>query len=140
MTDFALEMGMDILTFGLYTPMPMTASFKRLNEEGRIFRNNFPEDWFYYNSNHLVFALNSMALDDFIEGMEYVYENLYSRAALRERFNKTLKETNNSKNAMFAYRINIDWRVVFKSVIDDLKILHDSGVYTGVKSRSKVAI
>lgn len=140
MTDFALEMGMDILTFGLYTPMPMTASFKRLSDEGRIFRNNFPEDWFYYNSNHLVFALNSMPLDDFIEGMEYVYENLYSKTVLRERFNKTLKETNNSKNAMFAYRINVDWRVVFKSVIEDLKTLYDSGVYTGVKSRSKVAI
>ncbi len=140
MTDFALETGMDILTFGLYTPMPMTASFHRMTNEGRIFRNNFPEDWYYYNSNHLVFTLKDMPLEDFIEGMEYVYENLYSREVLRKRFDKTLAETNNSKTAMFAYRINIDWRVVFKSVINDLKILHDSGVYTGVKSRSQVAV
>ncbi len=140
MTDFALEVGMDVLTFGIYTPMPMTASFDRMTKEGRIFRNNFPRDWFYYNSNHLVFGLKDMPLEDFIEGMEYVYENLYSREALKKRFNKTLRETNNPKNAMFAYRINIDWRMVFKSVIDDLKILYDSGVYNGVKSRSKVAM
>ncbi|MCQ4574301.1 MAG: radical SAM protein [Candidatus Brocadiales bacterium] len=140
MTDFALEVGMDVLTFGIYTPMPMTASFDRMTKEGRIFRNNYPRDWYYYNSNHLVFGLKDMPLEDFIEGMEYVYENLYSREALRKRFDKTLRETNNSKNAMFAYRVNIDWRMVFKSVIDDLKILSDSGVYNGVKSRSKVAM
>ncbi|HCN20287.1 MAG TPA: B12-binding domain-containing radical SAM protein, partial [Planctomycetia bacterium] len=94
MTDFALDMGMDVLTFGIYTPMPMTESFHRMTKQGRIFRNNFPEDWFYYNSNHLVFALKDMPLEDFIEGMEYVYENLYSREALKKRFDKTLRETN----------------------------------------------
>ncbi|HHT9155945.1 MAG TPA: B12-binding domain-containing radical SAM protein, partial [Candidatus Tripitaka sp. YC43] len=124
MTDFTLEAGMDILTFGIYTPMPMTSSFQRLMQEGRIFRNRFPKDWYYYNSNHLVFTPRDMTIDDLIEGLEYVYENLYSREALKARFDRTLKETNNSKNAMFAYRINIDWRVVFKSVIDDLKALY----------------
>ena len=134
MTDFTLEAGMDILTFGIYTPMPMTSSFQRLMQEGRIFRNRFPKDWYYYNSNHLVFTPRDMTIDDLIEGLEYVYENLYSREALKARFDRTLKETNNSKNAMFAYRINIDWRVVFKSVIDDLKALYDSGTYPGVKN------
>ncbi len=139
MTDFTLENGMDILTFGIYTPMPMTSSFHRLTQEGRIFRNHFPQDWFYYNSNHLVFTLKDMTIDDLIEGLEYVYENLYSKEALKARFDRTLKETNNSKNSMFAYRINIDWRVVFKSVIDDLKALYDSGTYPGVKGHSQVA-
>lgn len=139
MTDFTLESSMDILTFGIYTPMPMTSSFHKLMQEGRIFRNRFPEDWFYYNSNHLVFTLKDMTIEDLIEGLEYVYENLYSREALKARFDRTLKETNNSKNAMFAYRINIDWRVVFKSVIDDLKALYDSGMYPGVKGHSQVA-
>ncbi len=134
MTDFTLESSMDILTFGVYTPMPMTTSFNRMMKEGRIFRNNFPEDWYYYNSNHLVFTLKDMTIEDLIEGLEYVYENLYSREALKARFDRTLKETNNSKNAMFAYRINIDWKVVFKSVIDDLKTLYDSGVYPGERA------
>jgi radical SAM superfamily enzyme YgiQ (UPF0313 family) len=139
MTEFALETGLDILTFGIFTPMPLTPSFHRMTQEGRIFRNRFPEDWFYYNSNHLVYNLKDMSLEDFIEGLEYVYENLYSREALKARFDRTLKETNNSKNSMFAYRINIDWRAVFKSVIDDLKTLYNSGDYPGVKGRSQVA-
>lgn len=139
MTEFALETGLDILTFGIFTPMPLTPSFHRMTQEGRIFRNRFPEDWFYYNSNHLVYNLKDMSLEDFIEGLEYVYENLYSREALKARFDRTLKETNNSKNSMFAYRINIDWKAVFKSVIDDLKTLYNSGDYPGVKGRSQVA-
>ncbi|MDI6759277.1 MAG: radical SAM protein [Candidatus Brocadiaceae bacterium] len=140
MTDFTLEAGMDILTFGVYTPMPMTSSFQRLMQEGRIFRNRFPKDWYYYNSNHLVFTPRDMTIDDLIEGLEYVYENLYSREALKARFDRTLKETNNSKNAMFAYRINIDWRVVFKSVIDDLKALYDSGTYPGAKGHQVAGV
>src|SRR3989338_426908 len=71
MTDFTLEAGMDILTFGVYTPMPMTSSFQRLMQEGRIFRNRFPKDWYYYNSNHLVFTPRDMTIDDLIEGLEY---------------------------------------------------------------------
>ncbi|HHT9120474.1 MAG TPA: B12-binding domain-containing radical SAM protein, partial [Candidatus Hypogeohydataceae bacterium YC41] len=138
MTDFTLEAGMDILTFGIYTPMPMTSSFHRLMQEGRIFRTHFPKEWFYYNSNHLVFTLRDMTIEDLIEGLEYVYEHLYSKEALKARFNRTLKETNNPKNAMFAYRINIDWRTVFKSVIDDLKALYDSGMYPGVKGHFAV--
>lgn len=140
MTDFTLEAGMDILTFGIYTPMPMTSSFQRLMQEGRIFRNRFPKDWYYYNSNHLVFTPRDMTIDELIEGLEYVYENLYSREALKARFDRTMKETNNSKNAMFAYRINIDWRVVFKSVIDDLKALYDSGTYPGVKGHQVAGV
>lgn len=140
MTDFTLEAGMDILTFGIYTPMPMTSSFQRLMQEGRIFRNRFPKDWYYYNSNHLVFTPRDMTIDELIEGLEYVYENLYSREALKARFDRTLKETNNSKNAMFAYRINIDWRAVFKSVIDDLKALYDSGTYPGVKGHQVAGV
>src|SRR5882724_3446529 len=129
MVDYILENSIDTMTYGIYCPMPRTALFKRLHAAGRIFRNNFPDDWYYYDSGHLVHRLSTMTLEEFIEGMQYVYDNLYNPKVLRERFRNSVKATGNPRNSMFAYRVNQDWDTVYKHNMGSLVRLYESGDY-----------
>ena len=45
MTDYILEHSIDVLTFGIHCPFPETALFKRMVQENRMLRPNFPDDW-----------------------------------------------------------------------------------------------
>jgi radical SAM superfamily enzyme YgiQ (UPF0313 family) len=129
MVDYILENSIDILTFGISTPLPETPMYHRLRGEGRIFRTNYPEDWFYYGTDHVTYRLQKMRLEEFIRGMEYAYQQLYSLEARRARFKRTLAATNNRRTAMFAYRVTQDWQTVFAQVIHNLHRLYDSGAY-----------
>jgi len=129
MADFALDIGIDVVTFGIWTAMPGTAGHRRMTAEGRLFRNRYPEDWYHYTSGSLTHVLNSIRLEELIEGLERVYAKLYSKEALRQRVRRSLTETGNPKTAMFAYRINLDWQKVFQFVLRSLRELYDSGEY-----------
>ncbi len=138
--DFVLESGIDVMTFGLLTSMPGTHLGKRLASEGRAIRQNFPDDWIYYNSGHLTHILESMSLDEFIDGMQYVYDNLFNKQILRERAFAGRRRTGNSFSSMFAYRINLDWKGVFEHVLKNLRLLQESGIYHEAElQRKKVA-
>jgi len=130
MVDFVLENDIDVLTFGIYCPMPETELFRRVSSQGRLFRSNLPEDWYYYDSGHLTFQLNSMTLEQFIEGMHYVYDSLYGGDSLRKRFRNSIRATSNPRTSMFALRVGMDWSVVFQHVLDNLHALYDSGDYS----------
>jgi len=134
------ETGMDVCTFGIYTPMVRTELFDRLSSEQRIFRTNFPYDWYYYNSGHLVHRLKNMSLERFIEGLTYVYDNIYGKDRLRERFKQTYAATGNLVSSMFAYRINLDWKIVFEANLMELHKLYDSGVYPHQANHAQTAV
>ncbi len=70
-----------------------------------------------------------MSLEEFIDGMQYVYDNLYAGQNLRMRFRESIKSTSNPRNAMFGFRVASDWTVVFEQVLENLKILAESGDY-----------
>lgn len=129
MADFILDNNVDILTYGIYTPFPQTPLFKRLDDEKRIFRKNFPKDWKYYDTANVVHRLASLTLEEFIEGMQLVYDKVYAGNMLRERFRNTINRTHNPRNAMFAFRVSCDWKQVFEQVLDGLRELNDSGDY-----------
>jgi radical SAM superfamily enzyme YgiQ (UPF0313 family) len=127
--DAVWETGMDVTTFGIYTPMWGTEAWNKLVKDGRIFRRNCPDDWYFYNSDHLVYRLKNLTLDQFIDGLTYVYDSIYSKEALRERFKKTLAATGDVVNSYFAYRIGLDWKIVFEAKLFELHRLRDSGIY-----------
>jgi len=138
-TDYILSNSLDVLTFGISCPFPKTGLYNRLEKDGRIFRKNFPEDWVYYDTAHVTYQLERLTLDEFIEGMHYVYDHVYGKENLRERFRNTLKATGNIRNAMFAYRVSQDWQAVFEQVLDNLHRLADSGEYPWSKPYLAVA-
>lgn len=127
--DFVLNSHLDIMTCGVLCPFIRTPLYKRLDEEKRIFRNNFPEDWRYYTSAHLVYFLKKLSLQDLIDGFEYLYKRIYSTDVLRNRFRNAKEVLKNMNSAMFGFKVNLDWQVVFTHLIDNLKGLRDSGIY-----------
>jgi radical SAM superfamily enzyme YgiQ (UPF0313 family) len=129
MVDYILENSLDVLTYGISTPLPNTPMHKRLLAEGRIFRRNYPNDWFHYGTDHVTYMLDKMGLEDFIEGMHYVYDHLYTKEALRARFRRSLAATGNARTALFAYRVGQDWQRVFQQILHNLHGLYDSGLY-----------
>jgi len=129
MVDYILENSLDVLTYGISTPLPNTPMHKRLLGEGRIFRRNYPDDWFHYGTDHITYALEKMRLEDFIAGMHYVYDHLYTKEALRARFRRSLQATGNARTALFAYRVGQDWQRVFEQILRNLHGLYDSGMY-----------
>ncbi|OHB46856.1 MAG: hypothetical protein A2099_00705 [Planctomycetes bacterium GWF2_39_10] len=129
MTEFILENNIDILTFGINCPFPKTQLYARLDSEKRIFRKNYPEDWQYYDTAHVVHRFVDMTLEDFIDGMQYVYDHIYAGDNLRLRFRNSIKTTKNPRNSMFAFRVGSDWKQVFEQVLQNLKELYDSGDY-----------
>jgi radical SAM superfamily enzyme YgiQ (UPF0313 family) len=127
--DFILDAKIDIMTCGILCPFINTPLYKRLNSGNRLFRTNFPEDWIYYTSHHLTYVLSQLSLQEFIDGLEYVYEKIYSTEVIREKFRRAKTELNNLNAAMFAFRVNLDWRDVFNHLLINLRELQASGAY-----------
>ncbi len=138
--DAVWETGMDVCTFGIYTPMPDTELFHRLSKQNRIFRTDFPREWYFYNSGHLVFQLKTLSLDQFIDGLTHVYQSIYSPEALRARFKKSMAATGNPKSAMFAYRVGLDWKIVFEENLRQLHALRESGLYPHLASTNRISV
>jgi radical SAM superfamily enzyme YgiQ (UPF0313 family) len=136
MVDYILENSLDVLTYGISTPLPNTPMHKRLLGEGRIFRAAYPNDWFHYGTDHVTYKLEKMTLEEFIAGMHYVYDHLYTKEALRARFRRSLQATGNPRTALFAYRVGQDWQRVFEQILHNLHGLYDSGVYPAERTAS----
>lgn len=127
--DFIIDAKIDIMTCGILCPFINTPLQKRLDGENRLFRTNFPEDWIYYTSHHLTYILSKLSLQEFIDGMEYIYDNIYSTEVIRKRFREAKTELNNLNAAMFAFRVSLDWQYVYEHLLKNLKDLQASGVY-----------
>ena len=127
--DFTIDAKIDIMTCGILCPFINTPLQKRLDGENRLFRTNFPEDWIYYTSHHLTYILSKLSLQEFIDGMEYIYDNIYSTEVIRKRFREAKTELNNLNAAMFAFRVSLDWQYVYEHLLKNLKDLQASGVY-----------
>jgi radical SAM superfamily enzyme YgiQ (UPF0313 family) len=63
-TDFVKEVDVDSNAFLVLTPFPGTKLEKRLGNEGRIIRTNYPQDWKYYDTNHAVFSPKNMTAQE----------------------------------------------------------------------------
>jgi radical SAM superfamily enzyme YgiQ (UPF0313 family) len=129
MVDFVHDCKVDILTYGLDCPFPKTPLFYRLDSEKRLFRRNLPEDWEYYETANVVHKLVDMTLDEFVDGMQYVYDNVYAGDNVRKKFRVSMQETSDPRNSMFALRVSQDWDQVFLQVLENLRKLQESGDY-----------
>jgi hypothetical protein len=73
--------------------------------------------------------LSKLSLQEFIDGIEYVYNNIYSTDVIRKKFREAKDELNNPNAAMFALRVNLDWQEVYKHLLENLRELQASGDY-----------
>jgi radical SAM superfamily enzyme YgiQ (UPF0313 family) len=135
--EFVLRNEIDIMTCGLETPAPGTPYYRRLDAEGRIFRNDYPYDYELGNAYNLMHVMKSLTLQELIDGLEHLYNRLYTTEMLRKRFANSGAVLQNMNAAMFAFRVNLDWQKVFRHLIENLRKLQASGDYERALERRK---
>ncbi|MCB7128456.1 MAG: radical SAM protein [Candidatus Brocadiales bacterium] len=128
-SEFVLGSNLDIMTCGILCPFINTPLYKRLEGGNRLFRTNFPEDWVYYTSHHLVHILNNLSIQELTEGLQRLQQRLWSTESIRARFQNSRQALNNNNSAMFALKVNWDWREVIAHFIENLQKLEASGKY-----------
>jgi radical SAM superfamily enzyme YgiQ (UPF0313 family) len=69
--------------FYIYTPMPGTRSFAKMEAEGRLLHKN----WAQFDANHVVFQPLNMTPEELLEGFLWLYNSFYSLNSLRKRMN-----------------------------------------------------
>lgn len=104
--DFVLGSKMDTASYTIATPLPGTRLFKRLEQEGRLLRTNFPDDWEIYDYAHAVFRPMHMAPEELEDGVYEVYQQTTSRVTSLKRAVNSLWRTRNLPVTLIAYSLN----------------------------------
>ncbi|MDD3739294.1 MAG: radical SAM protein [Lentimicrobiaceae bacterium] len=101
--NFIIKSNVDTYQTTILTPLSGTPLYRRLKEEGRLLKTNYPGDWDYYNMREHVFKLNNMSCDEFINTMDDVWHKIYNRRTARWKFIRTLINTKSLLVAIWTY-------------------------------------
>jgi radical SAM superfamily enzyme YgiQ (UPF0313 family) len=71
--DWAIGQGIETATFHILTPYPGTATFQRLEAQGRILHR----DWDLYDTRHVVFRTQGMTAEELESGYWRAYRDFY---------------------------------------------------------------
>ncbi len=120
-TDFIINSSLDSYQATIYTPLPGTALFDRIEKDNRLLFTNYPEDWKRYNCLETVIKPNKMGADELTERMLSNWGQMYNKKVLYRKLLKSIKNTGNLKAALWSFISNIDrHNIVFFSHDRDL--------------------
>src|SRR3970282_1336500 len=71
--------GVDILTTLFLTPLPGTRVWDKMQTEGRISSNAFPQDWQYYTLTFPVADYKQLSREQIVREMDCSNRTVYSR-------------------------------------------------------------
>ncbi|MFH0934746.1 MAG: radical SAM protein [Pseudomonadota bacterium] len=103
--DFVLENEIDAVQLSLETPLPGTAFYKQMQEEGRLLLTDYPNDWRHYTLFEPVFRMNGMTPVDAYEGLLEAYAEVSSFGSSIVRGVKTFRNT----RSLFSTGISFSW-------------------------------
>lgn len=76
--DTAKQYGLDAINVLFLTPLPGTELWEKMETEGRILANTFPEDWKYYTFGFPVAKYRHLSSAEMIEELEACRASFYS--------------------------------------------------------------
>lgn len=79
--EFVNRAKMDLVKYGILTPLPGSRIFKQYEQENRI----LTYDWSQYDTEHVVFKPNSMTENELSEGFRYLNRKTYSYSSVLKR-------------------------------------------------------
>ena len=104
--EFILDSKIDTTQLSILNPLPGTRLFTRFQQEGRLLRTNFPDDWKYYDFTNVLFKPKNMTPDELDEGVARMHRNLSSRTTALKRAFFSVIITKNLPGAAIAYMGN----------------------------------
>jgi radical SAM superfamily enzyme YgiQ (UPF0313 family) len=108
--------GIDLLNTMVLTPLPGTRLWGKMETQGRIITNSFPDDWKYYTLTFPVANYKHLSRDDVIRETEYCNKTFYSIRRILSRLYGNFWQRRSPLAAMAAnlsYRNNI--HIAFKA-------------------------
>lgn len=102
-SEFVINSKLDAVQATILTPMPGTALFNRLMKQGRILKNNYPEDWIHYHGMEVVIEPVKMSPEELYNEMYKNWERLYDQKVLFSKLLDAIKRTKNKKAAVWAF-------------------------------------
>ncbi len=88
--DTANKYGVDILNVLFLTPLPGTVLWNKMEEEGRITANRFPEDWKYFTLTLPVGRYKHLTEDEILEEMNSCIHRFYSLRGILRRVGRNI--------------------------------------------------
>ena len=111
--QFIKSAHIDVLQVTKPTPLPGTKLWVKLQQEGRILNQNFPEAWNDYRLTKLVFKPAKMSIEEVYEGFTYLRDSYYSIWETAKRTVSTLVTTKSLTASFIAYKFNASYREAF---------------------------
>ncbi len=78
---FADQARIDVPQYSILTPLPGTAFYRRMEQEGRILDRN----WSHYDGQHAVFRPQQMSPERLLRGFKEALQHSYSRLSILQR-------------------------------------------------------
>jgi radical SAM superfamily enzyme YgiQ (UPF0313 family) len=103
---YLFHSGIDICQLSLLTPLPGTQLFDKMEEEGRLFHTNFPEDWDKYRMSRIVHRLKGVTEEEVYTGDNYIKKHLYGTLPFAYRMIRGFFSLRNLQTFLGVYRFN----------------------------------
>lgn len=100
----------DSIQSTLLTPLPGTRLFERMQKEGKLVLDNFPNDWQYYGYETLVFNPGTMERQEMQDYIFKSFDKVYEPSFLKRRMLKTWWRTRSFITAYWSYMSNWNYR------------------------------
>lgn len=108
--EFTRRCHADSIQSTLLTPLPGTRLFERMQREGLLVLNNFPDDWKHYGYESLVFKPATMDRTEMQEYIFKVFDKVYEPGFLKRRMLKSWWRTGSFITAYWSYMSNWNYR------------------------------
>jgi len=108
--DYILSQPIDAYQTGILTPLPGTKMYRDFEKQGRIIKNNYPEDWQYYSIEDVVMEPGKMDAETLSITMKSVWYDLYNKKTILRKFMNTLRATKSTIAAGWAISANMTYR------------------------------
>lgn len=106
---YIINSSVDEMQSSILTPLPGTPLFERMQQDGRLIHDNFPEDWARYDFTEVVFKPKLMTAKKLKESIYSAWETLYNEKQLKRKFIDALKTTKNAISATWSYNSNLQY-------------------------------
>ena len=116
-TEYINGTDIDAVQATVLTPLPGTGLFNRMQKNGSVVYNNYPDDWQKYDFVDVVFKHINMSGDEFMREIRKNWDELYNDKVLKRKFLRTLKQTKSPLAAIWSYGSNLQYyNMVYEGV------------------------
>ena len=118
-TDYINRSSVDVVQASVLTPLPGTRVFEKIQNEKRLLKTNYPDDWKRYHFIEVVHKPLSMEANELAESVNAAYRRISNRFRIYIRFVRTLWNTRSLRTAVWCYHSNMNYRMMaFEQKLD----------------------